>query len=246
MRHRAPTGRRDTTLVAASAVVALLVGVLLVGVLLVVHGLRSQGPPEPPLSVAGSTGSPAATPTTPSGSATSSTAPSHATSTSSSSHAERVPNFGPHLPPSAPVSVDIPSVGIRSSHIVELGIGRDGVLEAPTSFATPGWYAAGPTPGELGPFVIAGHVDSRNGPAVFYRIGALHKGSQVMVKRADGTTARFTIDDVGRYRKTDFPTERVYGNVTRAEIRLITCGGAFDHTTGHYVDNIVAFGHLLA
>jgi sortase (surface protein transpeptidase) len=129
---------------------------------------------------------------------------------------------------------------------VDLGLDATGKLEAPQDFDRTGWYAAGPTPGEFGPFVIGGHVDSKSGPAVFYRLGALTKGDKVMVTRADGTVATFVIDKVGRYAKADFPTALVYGNTTsRAEIRLITCGGAFDRVTGHYVDNIVAFGHLL-
>ena len=83
-------------------------------------------------------------------------------------------------------------------------------------------------------------------PAVFYRLGALQKGDRVDVTRADRSTARFVIDTVARYSKAQFPTAAVYGNTTdRAELRLITCGGAFDQTTGHYVDNIVAFGHLV-
>lgn len=91
-----------------------------------------------------------------------------------------------------------------------------------------------------------GHVDNKKGPAIFYRLGELKPGEQVKVSRKDGSVATFAIDKVARYAKAEFPTSLVYGTTKRAEIRLVTCGGAFDQTTGHYVDNIVVFGHLLA
>jgi len=156
-------------------------------------------------------------------------------------------DLGPLLAASAPVAVDIPSIDVHATGLVPLSVGADGVLPPPTDFQTAGWYTGGPTPGQLGPAVIAGHVDGPDGPAIFYRLGQLVAGAQVTVTRADGTVATFTIDSVASYAKADFPTALVYGNTTnRAELRLITCGGAFDRTIGHYVDNIVAFGHLLA
>ncbi len=156
-------------------------------------------------------------------------------------------DLGPVMPASDPVSLSIPSIEVDSDVLVRLDLGADGVLPAPEDYDLPGWYTGGPNPGQLGPAVIAGHVDGPDGPAVFYRLGELAVGALVDVTRADGTVATFAIDSVERYAKAEFPTSRVYGNTTdRAEIRLITCGGAFDRTTGHYVDNIVAFGHLVA
>lgn len=153
---------------------------------------------------------------------------------------------GPVMPASDPVALRIPSIGVSSDTLVPLSLDADGVLPAPTDYALPGWYTGGPNPGQFGPAVIAGHVDGPDGPAVFYRLGELAVGATVEVERADGRVARFVVDSVERFAKADFPTSRVYGNTTdRAEIRLITCGGAFDRTTGHYVDNIVVFGHLV-
>jgi sortase (surface protein transpeptidase) len=146
---------------------------------------------------------------------------------------------------SAPVSLRIPSIGVRTEGIVALGLDHKGKLEAPRDYNRAGWYADGPTPGELGPAVVGAHVGSKAGPAVFYRLGSLEKGATVEVKRKDGSTAHFVVDRVARYSKADFPTAAVYGNTTdRAELRLITCGGAFDSAIGHYVDNILAFAHL--
>jgi sortase (surface protein transpeptidase) len=143
------------------------------------------------------------------------------------------------------VTLAIPSIGVRTRGIVDLRLDRHGKLEAPTDFDRAGWYADGPTPGEFGPAVIGAHVDSKSGPAVFFRLGSLRKGAVVNVGRKDGSTVRFVVDRVARYSKKDFPTATVYGDTKgRAELRLITCGGAFDRTSGHYVDNIVAYAHL--
>jgi sortase (surface protein transpeptidase) len=155
-------------------------------------------------------------------------------------------DLGPILPWSEPVALDVPSIGVHSGTLVPLEVGTDGVLPAPADHALPGWHTRGPAPGQLGPAVIAGHVDGPSGPAVFYRLGDLAVGDLVQVTRRDGTIATFEVDAVERYAKDAFPTSRVYGNTTdRAELRLITCGGEFDRTTGHYVDNVVAFAHLV-
>jgi sortase (surface protein transpeptidase) len=147
---------------------------------------------------------------------------------------------------SRPVRLEIPSIGVDSSTIVELGKQDDGSLEVPVDYAQPGWFTGGPAPGQFGPAVIAGHVDSKSGPAVFYRLGDLRPGETISVTREDGTQADFHVDRVERYPKDDFPTVEVYGDTTqRAELRLITCGGDFDPRTGHYVDNVVAYAHLL-
>ncbi|GAA2720782.1 class F sortase [Cellulomonas aerilata] len=155
-------------------------------------------------------------------------------------------DLGPVLPASDPVALSIPSIGVASDVLEPLALDAAGVLPAPTDYALPGWYTGGPRPGQFGPAVVAGHVDGPDGPAVFYRLGELAVGANVEVTRADGTVATFVVDAVERYAKAEFPTSRVYGNTTdRAELRLITCGGAFDRTTGHYVDNIVAYAHLV-
>ena len=147
---------------------------------------------------------------------------------------------------SAPVALQIPSIGVRSPELVRLGKQADGSLEVPEDYGQPGWYEDGPAPGQFGPAVIAGHVDSKDGPGIFFRLGELKAGAKVMVTRADGTAATFVVDAVERYRKAAFPTVAVYGDTThRSELRLITCGGEFDPRTGHYVDNVVAYAHLL-
>lgn len=106
-----------------------------------------------------------------------------------------------------------------------------------------GWYEAGTTPGETGTAIVAGHVDNAEGPAVFYRLGALKKGSTVEVDRRDGSTAVFTVDSVEVYAARDFPDEKVYGAARRPELRVITCGGGYSRTTG-YQGNVVVFAHL--
>jgi sortase (surface protein transpeptidase) len=101
-------------------------------------------------------------------------------------------------------------------------------------------------PGDVGPSLLAGHVDSRTGPAVFYRLRELRGGDRIVVERSDGRTATFEVDRVEQVSKSSFPTRRVYGATPRPELRLITCGGTFDASSGHYLSNVVVYAHLTA
>ena len=139
-----------------------------------------------------------------------------------------------------PVRVEIPSIGVRAP-IIRLGLNPDRTLEVPTDYGDTGWWSGGSRPGETGPAVIVGHVDSQTGPAVFYRLSELRKGDEVVVVRRDGSRARFTVQGSERYPKDEFPTARVYGRTDGPTLRLITCGGAFDSSTGHYVDNTIVY-----
>ncbi|OLR94205.1 class F sortase [Actinokineospora bangkokensis] len=148
----------------------------------------------------------------------------------------------PVMPPRVvPTGLDVPTIGVAEGELVPLHLGGAGQLLPPTDFARVGWYADGPTPGDPGPAVLAGHVDSHRGPAVFYRLRDLRPGDAVVVRRSDGTTVTFTVDEVRRYPKSAFPTDDVYGPTPGAALRLITCGGDFDRTTRSYVDNIVVY-----
>lgn len=140
----------------------------------------------------------------------------------------------------APTALRVPSLGV-SSPLVRLGIRPDGSLEVPADAQRAGWFAQGVAPGGVGPAVIAGHVDSRTGPGVFAHLAGIGVGALVEVDRADGSTAEFVVTSVQQVAKDAFPTQSVYGPVAGPELRLITCGGAFDQSTGHYVDNVVVY-----
>jgi sortase (surface protein transpeptidase) len=137
-----------------------------------------------------------------------------------------------------PVRLRIPAIGVDAS-IERLGLDVDGTIAAPQRWGDAGWYAAGPRPGQPGPAVILGHVDSGTGPAVFYRLAALAAGTLVLVDRADGTTARFRVSGRLQVAKSQFPADLVYGPTLSPSLRLVTCGGDFDRRTRHYTDNIV-------
>ncbi|SBT41067.1 class F sortase [Micromonospora auratinigra] len=156
--------------------------------------------------------------------------------------AERSGSAGPLLPRSEPVRITIPRIGVDAD-LVPIATDGRGSLEVPPLDhpELAGWYRPGPSPGEAGNAVVVGHVDSQRGPAVFFELGRLRPGDTVRVTRADGRTAAFTVDGVGAYPKSRFPTERVYGAGADARLRLITCGGRFDPRTGNYPDNIVVF-----
>ena len=151
---------------------------------------------------------------------------------------------GPLLTRSVPVRLDIPAVGIDTS-LLRLGLNADGTLQVPWKPLLAGWYTGSPTPGELGPAIIAGHVDSwATGPAVFYRLGQVAIGSNVVVTRADSSVADFKVTAVRSYPKKSFPTDVVYGDVNRAELRLITCG-TWNGATQEYDNNVVVFARLI-
>ena len=143
-----------------------------------------------------------------------------------------------------PVHVRMPALGLDAP-LVAVRTRADGVLAPPDSAATGGWFAAGPRPGEIGPAVLTGHVDWAGQPGSFARLAQARPGAEILVERADGTTVRFTVTEVSRSAKSDFPTEAVYGPAARAELRLITCGGEFDRATGSYRDNVVVYATAL-
>jgi len=149
------------------------------------------------------------------------------------------------LAPSAPLTVRIPVLR-ASADIVDLGLDDDGALETPDGAEPVGWYTGSPTPGAVGPAVLAGHVDWAGEPGTFVGLRELLPGDEVEVQRADGSTAVFAVDRVTEHGKDEFPTEEVYGDTTSAQLRLITCGGAFDEDTGEYLDNVVVFASLVA
>jgi Sortase domain len=153
---------------------------------------------------------------------------------------------GPWLRRSLPVSVDIPAIGVRSK-LLHLGLNSDGSIQVPsleTSADLAAWYKYSATPGQVGSSVIEGHVDSQQGPAVFFRLGALRPGDIIEVTLADGITAIFRVTGVREYAKAHFPAKTVYGSTDFAALRLITCGGAFDYATGHYLSSTVVFAAL--
>ena len=139
-----------------------------------------------------------------------------------------------------PARIRIPAIDVDTK-VIALGQQRDGSLETPEDFALAGWWRGGPRPGAPGAAVIAGHVDSRRGPAVFYELRALAVGEEILVEDKDGDTESFTVERLVQVPKDEFPTDLVYGYTRTPSLRLITCGGAFDRSVRSYRDNIVVF-----
>jgi LPXTG-site transpeptidase (sortase) family protein len=148
------------------------------------------------------------------------------------------------LAKSTPVRLQIAAIGVDTT-LLDLGLRSDGTMEVPLGGFPAGWYTGGPTPGELGPAVIAGHVDM-SGPGVFYRLHQMKPGDTIIVTRKDGTKPVFRVTRISLFPKDEFPTKLVYGNINKSVLRLITCGGTFNSRSGHYEDNIVAFADLAA
>jgi len=140
--------------------------------------------------------------------------------------------------PLVPVSLDIPAIRVHTT-LQRLGLGTDGALQPPTNLTQAGWYTGSPVPGANGPAVIAGHVDSTTGPAVFFNLGSLSPGDAVTVGLNSGQSVAFRVTEIQHYPKNEFPTAAVYGPRPDPELRLITCGGGF--AAGHYLDNVVVY-----
>ncbi|MET3636078.1 class F sortase [Curtobacterium oceanosedimentum] len=142
-----------------------------------------------------------------------------------------------------PVRVEIPAIGV-SSGLEDLGRGPAGELDPPKDWDSAGWFADGIVPGQVGPAVIAGHVDSPTSAAVFFRLDELVAGDEIHVSMSDGSDRTFTVERSERAAKAAFPTSDVYGSSPTPQLRLITCDGTFDTATGHYTDNLIVFADL--
>ncbi|PWI42241.1 class F sortase [Streptomyces sp. ICBB 8177] len=216
------------------------------------NGLRESAPPRPAAVDAPTRPSPAASPGKGTGTGPGArTRPRASTSGtggdgggSGPADAAQLPPVHAPLPFSAPGRVRIPSIGVDAP-VTRVGLEAGGWVGAPspTDRNLTGWYTQGPAPGERGTAVIDGHVDTMAGPAVFYGLGALHRGNRVEVSRADGRTAVFTVYGVALYPKAGFPARRVYGDTGQPELRLITCGGDFTKERG-YDSDVVVFARL--
>jgi hypothetical protein len=161
------------------------------------------------------------------------------------SAADPLPPAPDALPHSPPRRIAIPSVRLDAP-LTEVGLDADGRIDAPPLEKShlAGWYKGAAGPGERGTSVIVGHVDNKAGPAVFYSLGALERGSRIEILRGDGRTAVFAVYGIEIYAKKNFPAARVYQDTREPELRLITCGGGYTKKTG-YDGNVVAFARLV-
>jgi LPXTG-site transpeptidase (sortase) family protein len=146
---------------------------------------------------------------------------------------------------SQPTRLIIPSINVDTSFETPLGLKENREIEVPESYIDVAYYKNGPTPGELGPSVILGHVDSVDGPAVFFSLGQLKEGDEIKVEREDGTTAVFGVTSLERHSQSDFPTREVYSDIDHAGLRLITCTGLYEKDVLRYTHNLIVFAKLV-
>jgi hypothetical protein len=138
-----------------------------------------------------------------------------------------------------PTWIAIPRIGVKAS-VVPVGLQADRAMQVPDPGQV-GWYRLGPRPGAPGPAVLVGHLDSRTGPAVFYRLRQLRPGDEILLGQRTGATSRFLVGRLERHRKASLPVDRIWTGATRPLLRLVTCGGRFDRATGHYRDNLIVY-----
>ncbi|KUL29315.1 peptidase C60 [Actinoplanes awajinensis subsp. mycoplanecinus] len=234
--HPAPAATKAGSRWGRYALPAAVLVLAAVGITALVTGAREQ-PHQPPLAASVVGAAPPEGAVTPAG-----TAPS-AGAAATSTAAGGTLTVGPLMSTSVPTRVVIPALDVDVP-LTGLGLQADGAMQVPTDAKTVGWYTRAPTPGALGPAVLAGHVDFKNKPGTFNKLTDLKAGDSINVDRADGSMAMFRVVKVDRYAKDRFPTDAVYGAINRAGLRLITCGGDFDSAAGHYEDNIVVYADL--
>ncbi|WP_402469012.1 class F sortase [Isoptericola aurantiacus] len=217
-------------------------GLLVGGGTAVAVGLGTQEPAPAPVAAEDTSARPAPSPT-PSGEALPGPVADPTRSPSPTAQ-EAEPSAEPTARSAAPVRVRIPAIDVDST-LLHLGLNGDGTLEVPAGddIDSAAWFDGSPRPGDDGPAVIEGHVDSPNGESVFYHLSELEPGQRVHVDRKDGSTVTFEVDRVAAYDKDEFPTRQVYANADRPELRVITCGGDWDPSVGHYEDNTVVYAH---
>jgi Sortase domain len=205
-------------------------GAALAGIAVLILALRAPGGPPGPSAAASAPRAPVVG------------APAAAAGAPAAVAAKGLPS-----PTAPPIRLRIPAIGV-STKIVDEGLGTDGALQVPpltdAGVREVGWYDLGPAPGQVGSAIIVGHVDSRQAAGVFYDLGLLVPGNAVEVTLANGQTVHFTVTSVHEYSKAHFPAAEVYGPEPYQALRLITCGGAFDAATGHYLSNIVAYARM--
>jgi sortase (surface protein transpeptidase) len=146
---------------------------------------------------------------------------------------------------SSPVSLRIPALGLAAT-VGPLGLNPDGTVQVPENPDHAGWYRFGPSPGQSGSAVILGHVDSKTGPAVFYRLRSLRAGNAIVVRLADGVVAHFRVDRVISYPNAKFPASKVYSRNGPPTLQLVTCGGPYDHRARTYTANVVVYTSLIS
>ncbi len=146
---------------------------------------------------------------------------------------------------SIPVRLEIPRLEIIVPFGDPLGVSMNGEVLVPARFDEVGWYQYGPTPGEQGPAVVLGHIDSYHGPAVFYSLGQLEPGDDIFIERADGQKVRFVVKRSQRYEQASFPSELVYGDVTYVGLRLVTCSGRYNYHSNRYSHNLVVYAEAV-
>lgn len=171
--------------------------------------------------------------------------PAPATTTVSSTSDEPIgTTTGTTTDSSVPVHISIDSIGVDSD-LMSLGLQQDGTMEVPPGGFPAGWYDGSPTPGDIGPAVVAGHVDWGGSPGVFFDLKSMKPAETISITRSDSAIATFAVTSVQQYPKSAFPTDSVYGDLDHAGLRLITCGGAFDDGASSYDDNVVVYADLV-
>jgi len=140
-----------------------------------------------------------------------------------------------------PVRLDIPAVDVSASieHVGRLPNNQIDVPKLPQDVA---WFDESALPGQTGkPAIISGHLDSRNGPAVFWDLRKVVPGDELVVTYANGARYVFTVESKERYLTDQIPTQKLLGRNPRRMLNLITCDGAWDRGEASYSQRLAVY-----
>lgn len=143
------------------------------------------------------------------------------------------------IPLAKPVTLSIPKLSVIAN-VEYVGNDAKGNMDVPKNDMHVAWYQPGFLPGANGNAVLAGHYDTKaGGQAVFYRLGELQTGDDVIVTDEKGTQLTFRVVSKDTYPVDTFPIKTVFGESDKKYLNLVTCGGVWDATRKIYADRIV-------
>lgn len=141
-----------------------------------------------------------------------------------------------------PVTIRIPKINVDTA-IEQVGLLENGQMGVPADEDQVGWFEPGVKPGSKGNAVIAGHVDSKTGPAVFYELDQLVAGDEIVIVDEAGNTLRFEVTKTERYETANAPIKEIFGATDKRNLNLITCSGTFG--SAGYDERFVVYTELV-
>jgi LPXTG-site transpeptidase (sortase) family protein len=146
--------------------------------------------------------------------------------------------------PIVPTRLRVPSLGI-DANIEDVGVRSNGEMDVPGNVWNAGWLNTSVRPGEVGNAVMAGHLNSLRGGAVFLQLDKLNVGDKIYVSDKWGWELTFEVAEKAAYEPANAPLDRIFGNSSDRMLNLITCTGDFIPNELTYNKRLVVYTKLV-